>query len=434
MITWRKVFWAAVVAYTAAHLGYSVVRYNIFSGLASGDFNRVYQEATNWARSSTYSPDAGVWHPPFYYWFLLHLDKAVGGQQRLAHALYFSQFLLFPLAVHAMVKAARLEKRPAAMLYMAAAALTVNFQPFLETLAQHKVEGIEFFLIALAVLWYRQGRDLLCGAAVMLAANLKYLPGILILFFLVKRQWRVLLGMLLMEGAIVLLLAHSYGLEVLRFALIQHPADLLFSHRHEGTFPLASVEMQTLAGTVNRLLARPDPAYGFMYYIETENYMPVSRPALAQGIAGALRLLLIGVWVFFIRRGIPVRERERAWPRLLLELSFTLVMLLMISQLARVHYGILLLPAFVAVGLLLYQWRCRFRPLERWLFLAAYGLSAMLIPGGFLNKLPPAPLWGSSYSDLYLWASLPFIGYVLLGACILLCARRLRAAPPGKSS
>ncbi len=420
----RKLVWAVVIAYSLLHLGYSVVRYGVFAGLSSGDFNRVYQEATNWASSSTYSPDSGVWHPPFYYWMLLHLDKVVGGQKNLIYVFYFIQFPLFALAIRWMARAGK-QSASLGMLYLVTAALTVNFQPLLETLAQHKVEGLEFALIALAILAYRRGWDLLCGAAVAVAANMKFLPGILVLYFLIKREWRVMWGVLLGEGVILLLLANSYGLETLRFALFQHPMDLLFSHKHEGNFPQSSVEMQTLTGMVNRWLARPAPGYSFMYYIETENYMSVPDPALAQRIAGFLRLFLAGVWVWFIR-GRAASGREKAWPRLQLELAFTLVMILMISQAARVHYGILLLPAFVAVGLMLYQQGRRFGRLEKTLFLTAYGLSAMVIPGGFLNKLPPLPVWGHNWSDLYLWISLPVYGYILLGICVLLCARRLK--------
>lgn len=427
MSRWRRAFWGLVIAYSLFHLGYSILRYSIFTGTTDGDFISAHQQATDWAKAGTYSAKTGVWHPPFYYWLLLHLDRIVGNRQRLAYFFYFLQFLLFPLAIRWIARSADRGTRPLAFLYLAAAALCVNFQPFLETLALHKVEGIEFTLVALALICYRRKWDLLCGVAVVLAANLKYLPGILIPYFLVKREWKVLLGMVLTEAALVLLLTAQYGAETIRFALLQHPLDLLFSHRHEGTLPEASVEMQTLTGAVNRLLARPDPRLGFMWYIETENYMPVSYPQAAQAISGGLRLLLSGVWLVFIRRRVPEADRERAWPRLLLELSFTLVMILVVSQLARVHYAILVLPAFVCVGLLMIQDPRRFGRLEKGLFLASYGLSAMIVPGGALNRLPPLPIWGQEYSNLYLWASLPVWGYLLLGLCVLLCARRLGA-------
>lgn len=417
--------WAAVIAYTLFHLGYSVVRYNVFDGISSGDFNRVYQEAAAWAGSGDYSLEPGVvWHPPFYYWLLLHLNRMVGGQRPLALFLYFLQFVMFPAAIILLVRAGRLGKRAPPEAFFLAAALAVNFQPFLETLAQHKVEGMEFFLICASVAAYRKRRDFLCGAAVALAANLKWLPGILIVYFFIKREWRVVAGMALIQLALIVLLAWTYGWDRIQFAFFQHPLDLLFAHKYEGTVPAASVEMQTLCGAINRWLARPHPGYRFMFYIETENYMSVAHPALAQALGGTLRALLAGLWVFFIRKHWPAEEREKRWPRILLELSLTLVMILMLSQLARVHYGILVLPAFVLAALLALQRRALIRGREVALLAAAYSLSALVIPGGLLNRLPPLPVWGQYYSELYLWLSLPVYGYLLLGAWIFVVSRR----------
>ena len=427
----QKLFWALVIAYSIFHVGYSVVRYSVFSGLSSGDFNRVYQEATNWERSGTYTALEGNWHPPFYYWVLLNLDHALGGQKPLIYFLYFSQFLLYVLAIRWMARAARVERQSLGVLYLLAAVLVVNFQPFLETLAQHKVEGWEFCLIALALLCYRRKQDLLCGAAVMLAVNLKYLPGILLLYFLVKREYKVLLGAALMEIVALAIVAHSYGMGTVWYSVVRNPIDQLLVHRQEGTFPQASVEMQTLAGTINRLMAHPNATTPFIHYIEVGSYMPIPRPELAARIASVLRLLLMGSWIFFIRRPVPVAERERRWPRIRLELALTLVMILILSQAARVHYGILLLPAFVLAGLAMAQEPGRFTRMEKGLFIASYVLSAMLVPGGLLNRLPPMPVWGSHYSNMYLWYSLPFCGYLLLGACLLLCARRLKTGREG---
>lgn len=420
--------WTAVLAYTLFHLGYSVVRYSVFSGVASGDYNRAYQEATQWEDPKT--QEFGVWHPPFYYWVLRRLSELAGGQRPLALFLYFLQFVMFPAAIFLLVRAGRLGRRPPPQAFLLAAALAFNFQPLLETLAQHKVEGMELFLICAAVAAYRKRWDFLCGAAVVLAANLKWLPGILVLYFLIKRERKVIAGMVITQLAVMALLIGVYGWDRIQSAMVQHPLDLLLAHKYEGTVPSASVEMQTLCGMINRWLARPHPGYSFMYYIETENYMPAYPPALAQALGGGLRLLLAGVWVFFIRRRWPADEREKRWPRILLELSLTLVMIPMLSQLARVHYGILVLPAFVLAALLMLQRKELFRRRDLLLLGPAYALSAMLIPGGLLNRLPPMPVWGQYYSELYLWLSLPVYGYLLLGAWILIASRRL-SGPAG---
>lgn len=76
--------------------------------------------------------------------------------------------------------------------------------------------------------------------------------------------------------------------------------------------------------------------------------------------------------------------------------------------------------------LLLIQERGLFHGKGKILFLLAYGLSAMVIPGGLLNRLlPPHSVWGREYSLMVLWFSFPFYGFLLLFLCILLCYHRL---------
>lgn len=423
----RRFLWIAVLGYTAAHLAYSVIQYNIFQGAASGDFNRAFLEAAE--SRSFLNPLAQGWHfhPPFYYTILLGADALLGGMRNTSFFFYFIQFLLFPLAMVFLVKAAwfKTEKPPWAA-YGAAAVLTVNFQPFLETLAQHKVEGIEFALICLALLLFRRKRDLWCGGVLMLAANLKYLPALLLAHFFTKREGKVALGSLLGAGVVVATLAGVFGPSAVSSGFLKNAAGLMLDHRHEGNRPEASVEMQTLSGTVNRRLARPAPPSSFMDYIRVGSYMPVPNPAAAQGIAGGLKILAVLGWLFFIRRRWKPSERAQRWPLHLLEISLSLTMIPVISQAARVHYSILVLPGFVIVGLLLLQQGKRFGTLEKSLFGLAYGLTGMLIPGGLLNRLPPSPVWGQHHSLMYLWWSLPFYGILLLGCCIIFCHRRLR--------
>lgn len=423
---WKKLLWIFLLSYTALHLGYSILRYNVFQGAASGDFHRVYEEAQQWRAVFADPVKGGNFHPPFYYILLLGLDRLLGGRQNLVYFFYFIQFLFFPLAIAGLVRAAWIRsERPPWAAYGIAAVLAVNFQPFLETLAEHKVEGIEFFLIGLALLAFRRNRDLLCGGWVMLAANLKYLPALLLVHFALKRAGKVLLGSLIGLGFIGVLLYAAFGPAILSSDSLRYSAKLFLSHKHEGNLPEASVEMQTLSGTVNRWLARPAGSTSFSDYLRFGSYMPVPNPALALGIANALKILAFGGWAFFLRRRWKPREKARVWPFHLLEFSMSLVMILVISQAARVHYAILVLPAFILVGLVLFQYRETFSRLEKGLFGLSYALTAMLLPGGLLNRLPPHPLWGSQHSAIYLWWSLPFYGVVLLGFCVALCHHRL---------
>jgi len=423
----KRALWAVLLVYTVLHLGYSVARYSVFSGASSGDFNRAYQEAAEFKQGlASGKPLEGVFHPPFYYLLLLGTDALVGGRFQAILFFYFLQFLLFPAAIWFLARSAWVSPgRPTPSAYGLAAVLTVNFQPFLETLAQHKVEGIEFFLICAAIWALKKGRGILSGALILLAANLKYLPAILLAHFFMKREKRVLLGALAGGAIIAGLLWLAFGGGIARSGLLRNVSDQLFSHKYEGTVPEASVEMQTLSGTVNRWFARPAPPTVFMDYIRQGSYMPVPNPSFALNLALALKIFAGAGWLWFIRRRWKTKPAETGWMLHLLEISVTLIMTLVISQASRVHYSILLLPAFVWTGLILYQKARQFSLQERCLFGLAYALTGMLIPGGLLNLLPPHPVWGQHYSWMFLWWSLPFYGALLLGLCALRMHHRI---------
>jgi len=180
--------------YTLFHVAYSLHHYNIFSGQLSGDFRRVFKEAVEWKQTGIL-PLGNVLYPPLYY--LLLLPFAQWDFPSVTYVFYFLQFPLYYAAILCLVYAVSPSQTPSTMEYVIATVLTLNFQPFLETLAMHKVEGIEFFLICLAFYTFRKQRDLLTGVLVMLAANLKYLPGALAVGFVLKRQWRVVRGIIL---------------------------------------------------------------------------------------------------------------------------------------------------------------------------------------------------------------------------------------------
>ena len=417
-MTTKRILWAFLLAYTLLHLASSVTQYSIFRGASSGDFNRAYQEAMEWSASlGTPNP---IWnlHPPFYYALLLWVDALAGGMRNSAVVFYCLQFLFFPVALFCLTQAVWTGAgRPSWFAYGVTAVLAVNSQPFLETLALHKVEGIEFLLICLALLAFRRKRDLWCGGLLMAAANLKYLPALLLVHFGLKREWKVLWGAGVAAALVVGVVVAAFGPRMLSFGFLGKAAALMLDHRHEGNRPEASVEMQTLSGTVNRWLARPIPPTTFTEYLQRGGYVPVPNPSLAYGLAGGLKVLAILGWIFLLRRRWREREREARWPLHVLEISLTLTMIFVISQASRVHYSVLALPAFAAVGLLLAQRGATFRMRWRILFGLAYALTAMVIPGGLLNKLPPHPVWGHLHSWMYLWWSLPFYGVALLGLC-----------------
>lgn len=409
-----------VVGYSILHIVYSVCRYNIFLGQGSGDVLRTFTELQYW-RENGVLDYSGILHPPLYYAVLLPL--AAFGFDVLRYTLYLVQFPLFFMAIIMLVKASITgEVKP--VHYLIAGVLTVNFQPFLETLAMHKVEGFEFMLICVAIAAFKQRRDKWAGIWTMLAANLKYLPALLAVYFVVKRQWQVVLGLLIGFLVCLMVTIPIFGARTVASSLVK-PAAMLVTHDHEGTRPQASIEFQTLQGTVNRLFVGREV---MLQHFRSQGYAKVSKPETAWAIGNSLRILLLIIYLIIIRRRWKSQQREQMWPRFMCEISLTLVMIFILAQASRLNYAILLLPGFVMMGLMLYEHRERFGRVEKILFILAYALAAMIIPGGLLNRLPAHPVWGTFHSFAYFWMSLPFYGYLLLGVTSVICHARLASA------
>lgn len=422
---WRTLLIGIAVCYSLVHLGYSMWRYSIFSNdplYRARDLARVFEQAVALRQTGALPAPDVVLYPPFYYlllWPLTSIDF-----RTLTYGFYVAQFVYVPAAVVLLVKAASPSQTPSAMAYLIAAVLTVNFQPFLETLALYKVEGIEFFLICLALSTFRKKRDGLTGALVAFAANLKYLPGILAVYFVLKRQWKVVGGMLL--GAVLVCAAigaSPLGIGGIWSYGIRYPLTFLFGHSLQGVRPEANLEFQSLSGTVNRWFVGTDR---MLYTFVTDQYAPVTHPQLALTMAAIMKAVIGGLYVSWILRSWKASKQDGSWERSLLEVSMTLLLIVVFASAARIHYAILLLPAYVITALTLYHHPRLFQWKDKLLFALAYSLPAMIIPGGLLNRLPPNPLFGKYYAKFYLWMSLPFYGYGLLAVCILWCHRRLQ--------
>ena len=425
---WQRCCLCALLGYSVLHVGYSIYQYNPFVFEASGgDFRATFQGVLDWRRSGSFAavggPSNAVYYPPLFYVLLWPLTTV--SWATAARLCYLAQWFPLYAAVVWVVKAAAGRQQPTLLAYLAGLMLTVNFQPFLATVAQYKIETFEFVLICGAIYALHRRRDVLAGAAIALAAHLKYLPGILVGYFLLTRERKVLLGVLLGALLVLAVLLPILGPRTLWAFLIEHPLRLLFNSGVEFNRFDASPERQTLGGTIYRWFGVVTPPNTFEYQLRI-GIAPLSHPRLAAGIARAAKLLAVGWYLWFItRRRWQTAERATRWPLLLYEISLTLLMIFVVTQGARVHYAILVLPAFVLTGLLLLQgWR-QFRWPEKVLFFAAYSLSGWLIPGGLLDRLPPSPVWGRAYANFYLWLSLPFYGFVLLGLCIVLCYRRV---------
>lgn len=421
---WKGLLWILLLGYTAAHLGYSIVQYNIFSGVSSGDFERAYSDAQQWKLSAE-TTGFSFAHPVFYNLLLVELGRLLGGVRNVSYFFYFLQFVLFPAALFFIVRAVS-GCRTRWQDYGFAAVLAFNFTPFLETLAQHKVEGIEFFMICLALYLFSRRRDFWAGAAIFAGAALKYLPGVLAVYFLLKRESKVALGFLIAALLSIGGVVFAAGIQKTLAIVFRYSVDTLLWYNLKTDYVVANLGWQTLSGTVNRWFSEPPPGATFFHCLQFDLEMAVPKTQLAYWIALAIKAPICLGYLSLIRRRW---ERGRDWSLVLLEISLTLLMLAVVISIIRPQYGILYLPAFLITGLLLFRKGPLFRLREKVLFGLAYSLSGMLIPGGLLNKLPPHPVWQHEYARMYLWFSFPFYGFMLLGLCIVLCHRRFRLNP-----
>ena len=422
----RKVFFTLALLYSLLHLAYSVATYNpIAIPTISSDFHVSYLEAAHWKETGELKllGCTNMPYPIFFYWWISPLTAIPYAS--LSAMLYLAQFFLFAWALLLLVRTAAPDSTARPMECAVAFMLAANFQPFLEILSQHKVEGLEFFLICAALFLYKKGKDLPAGALIFVAAALKYLPGFLAIYFLLKREWKVVAGVLLAAVVSTAGFVLLHGAEAFWNLGVRQTLWLGLSPVAETNQANTVFELQSLTQVVNRFFTRVDPA-AFREMLERAQGAWVFAPEAAWWTGMVLKTLFFGAFLFWIRKPHTPLARREGWPVVLLEISLALAMIPILFKPFRLQYGILLLPAFVTTALTMLEHWTRLKAPEKVLFGIGYGLSGMIIPGGLLNRLPEHPLWGTSYARLYAWWALPFYGYLLLGISVLLCGRRLQ--------
>lgn len=424
-----KWFWGLALLYTLAHFGYSIAAYNPLTHPVSvNDLRVTFLEAQHWRQTGDLVLMGGtnVFYGLLYYGFL-SLFSAFSFEQ-LILPFYLAQLVLFPLSIFFLMQAVA-GKRIGWKEICLAAVLTLNFGPFLESFASCKVECLEFYLICLAFYGFLKGWDWLAGAGVVSGMLMKYLPGFLGIYFLLKRKWKTVLWCLAWGLILSGVLWAVFGGRIFWETGVGHFLALVFSPKVETNELVALLEWQTLSSTINRLFAEVHSPRMWNLVLKMAGTAPVGHPRLAVGLALALKMIFVGIYLWVIGRRWPLLNPKTQRLLYALEMSLTLLMTVILVQAVRIHHAIILFPAFLTMALLLFQYRGSFGRAEKALFMSAYALSAVLIPGGLLNRLPPSPVWGQSHARMYYWLSLPFYGTLLLFFCIILCHRKLRGRP-----
>jgi uncharacterized membrane protein len=244
----------------------------------------------------------------------------------------------------------------------------------------------------------QHNRPGLAGAAVALGTLFKLYPALLLVFFVVKRQWRALVGfavaMLVLNGISLVLV----GWEMHRVYLFE-----VLPRIGGGT---TWVENQTLNGFVSRMVG------GFI------DAAPYSHPLVSVVTYGGFLLAVAGAsW-------LALRPAEQESPHFMLQYGIYIVLMVLTVPAAWMHYQTIVIVPFFA--LLLYS-ATRAHGLPRWRA-ALLGVAYALIGYGNQWNFFDGTLTGHL---TFLGVSYKFYGLVLLLTVVVAC---LRDAPPRRAA
>jgi len=276
-----------------------------------------------------------------------------------------------------------------------------------------------FVLIWVALAWglYIRGNDFWAGVFTALAIVTKITPGLMLLYFLYKREWRVGIGAVVGLVLLVLVIPGAYigwsrNMQFLRewFDMIVAP----FAFGGWATFEIAN---QSLYGTLLRVLSNAHllsiehmPADQAMAAGMEDMARPLTalgrliRPVLSLGILGSLALLCRG--------RIGRRHDIRRW----LEFALILIAMLLMGERTWKHHATTLPIVYLAYwcALACLPWTDRFR---QWHVAGLAVQFVLLVAGG-------EGFMGKRIADMMLDGGFFCWGLVLLGVqtAVLLAA------------
>lgn len=287
--------------------------------------------------------------------------------------------------------------------------LVLNSAVLKSELIQGQLNGILYLLLVGAWQFARRERVVASGVMVGLAASLKLFPGLLVLFFLARRQWKGCLAVLATWLIANLAAASILGVDAFRDYVQVVMPDV---SRFVDTWPNAS-----LLGFLSRLF---DGSFG--------QVTPLVRwPLLAKVLWVMLSLFLTGFAVRATSRGAETDSAFSLW----------LSLMLLVSPVAWDHYFLMAVLPLTAL------WQSRDRHSnQRGLFLTAavallivfppYKVWHWLVPGytqhgmSALVAQPSALLMGISFQ---FYASL-----AVFGSCLQDCLTRIPSSQDGANA
>jgi alpha-1,2-mannosyltransferase len=201
--------------------------------------------------------------------------------------------------------------------WMIAVALVLNLDPALDSLLLGQLDAVILLLIVTSFFAYRQGRDLISGSFLGLAAMIKFSPLLLILYFLMKKRLRVFAA-----AAAAILLVGAFS--VLSAGFHTH---MVFVRDVLPTLLAGSAQMdnQSLNGFFNRLFLNGK------FITDLIEVPPIPQARL---LTLGSSILLVGIAAFLVHKKLA----SRTGTRFDLEFSLIVVALPLLSSIAWHHY------------------------------------------------------------------------------------------------
>lgn len=306
------------------------------------------------------------------------------------------------------------------------ALLWLNFSPLYYIVATKGVEMWELALVSGGLYAYQRGRRATAGIAIAAATFIKLLPGLFLLWFLLRDRralaWAIAgtIGILGVSQAIYgPAMGFSYPLHIARAAVV--PAPDAATGRHENL----ALKNMVVKAFGELPIPRPDQIgdgkTGYSVTIDTE------REALANRLGLVLHALALLALLWLWRPGGSGTDARA----LLWQWALGFVGMLIIAPAATFEYMLLTVPAFgFALTVLVTEPRAR-RPAVIALVAAALVIVGNIVPRSLVNELLGMRLlrdWAGfshfTLSETYQYFGIPMFGLLLLAAALILVRER----------
>lgn len=265
-----------------------------------------------------YAPGTVVYKfPPTYAMFLLPLVRH--GIPELLYYYHWAFLLALYIGAAALAIQTLRPARPGPFVF-GALLLALNLEPFFEALWRQQLETPVLLLLTLCLWALLARRDAVAGSVVGLAAMLKVYPAFLLLYFAVRRRWKVIAACL---GAALLIQAVSLAVIGL----------------HENQVYFFRI-LPTMLGETSKV-ATENLALG-RYLQELSGVGPMAAKRISQGVV----LALLAAFFYATHRG---RRGAAGGERRALEYSLFLALMLLWMPNSWISYQTLLLPLYLVL-------------------------------------------------------------------------------------